>query len=497
MYTQVLKNKVLQLAIEGKLVPQNENDEPIEYALEELKLKKEELISNKIIKKEKYNPQIALNENLPNGWAYAKIGDISSIVTKQTGFDYSKHIKPNLENVKNDDNIPMIQTKNFTGYNFNTNTDYYIPNHIAKNFPKILLNQKCLLLSIVGASIGNLGVFNLDNTCFLGGAICKVNLLDDRFYDYIYYFLQSSKGQVEIKKNYKSTAQGTITVQDVREIIVPLPPLEEQKRIVAKVDSLFKLIDELDSNKRDLLQNISDARKKVLQLAIQGKLVSQNESDEPASVLLGKIKSEKEQLIKDKIIKKEKPFQEITDNEKLFDLPNGWKWCRFSDICNFKIGKTPQRAKSEYWVEGEIPWVSISDLIDGKEITQTKEKITEKADLEVFKGNISKKGTLLMSFKLSIGKISLLGMNAYHNEAIISIYPYYDCEDALKLYLFKILPSLDLLSDTKSAVKGNTLNSESIRNILIPLPPIEEQKRIVSKLNVIMNYLDILEKEIK
>ncbi|MGU8246240.1 restriction endonuclease subunit S, partial [Clostridium perfringens] len=314
---------------------------------------------------------------------------------------------------------------------------------------------------------------------------------------YIKYMLESQQLQYQIKKDSMATTVAQLTIMKAKSLIMPIPPLEEQKRIADKLDSLFKLIDELDSNKQDLLQSISDARKKVLNLAIQGKLVSQNKSDESASVLLEKIKCEKEQLIKDKIIKKEKPFQEITDNEKLFDLPNGWKWCRFSDICNFKIGKTPQRAKSEYWVEGEIPWVSISDLIDGKEITQTKEKITEKADLEVFKGNISKKGTLLMSFKLSIGKISLLGMNAYHNEAIISIYPYYDCEDALKLYLFKILPSLDLLSDTKSAVKGNTLNSESIRNILIPLPPIEEQKRIVSKLNVIMNYLDILEKEIK
>ncbi|MBI5995670.1 restriction endonuclease subunit S [Clostridium perfringens] len=497
MYTQVLKNKVLQLAIEGKLVPQNENDEPIEYALEELKLKKEELISNKIIKKEKYNPQIALNENLPNGWAYAKIGDISSIVTKQTGFDYSKHIKPNLENVKNDDNIPMIQTKNFTGYNFNTNTDYYIPNHIAKNFPKILLNQKCLLLSIVGASIGNLGVFNLDNTCFLGGAICKVNLLDDRFYDYIYYFLQSSKGQVEIKKNYKSTAQGTITVQDVREIIVPLPPLEEQKRIVAKVDSLFKLIDELDSNKRDLLQNISDARKKVLQLAIQGKLVSQNESDEPASVLLGKIKSEKEQLIKDKVIKKEKLLPEITDDEKLFDLPSGWEWCRLGEI-SFKItdgSHNPPKGEENCT---EYIMLSSQNINNNGLVNLEKSRFLSEHNYEIEnkRTNVNK-GDILLTIVGTIGRSCI-----YTNELKITLQRSVGVIDTkyCNKYVKYLLDSpyaqnYFKTNSSGTAQKGIYLNQ--LKLTTLPLPPLEEQKRIVAKVDAIMNYLDILEKEIK
>ena len=242
----LLRNEILGLAVKGKPVPQDENDEPASVLIERIKAEKDRLIKEKVIKKEKYNSEIDINEELPIGWSFIKIGDVSSVVTKQTGFDYSKHIKPNLEHIKKDDNIPMIQTKNFTGYIFNTNTDYYISEEIAKKFPKILLYKKCMLLSIVGASIGNLGVYTLNKTCFLGGAICKVDLLDDRFYDFIYYFMKSTRGQLEIKKNYKSTAQGTITVQDVREIIVPLPPLNEQKRIVEKVDNLMKVCDELE-----------------------------------------------------------------------------------------------------------------------------------------------------------------------------------------------------------------------------------------------------------
>lgn len=238
--------------------------------------------------------------------------------------------------------------------------------------------------------------------------------------------------------------------------------------------------------------DIKSLKDKILQLAIQGKLVPQNENDEPASILLEKIKEEKERLIKDKLIKKEKPLPEISE-ETLIELPNGWKWCRFSDICNFKIGKTPKRADTRYWNDGEIPWVSISDLIDGREINNTKERITYLADKEVFKGNISKKGTLIMSFKLSIGKVSILAMDAYHNEAIISIKPYIDYNEILKMYLFKVLPILDLVSDTKNAVKGSTLNSESIRNILVPLPPLEEQKRIVDKIEELFDLVDNLD----
>ena len=140
----------------------------------------------------------------------------------------------------------MIQTKNFKGSKFNYNTDYYLPMEIASKFPKIILKDKSLLFSIVGASIGNVGKYDSEKKCIIGGAICKVDLINNIFMDYLYYFLQSPSGQYEIKKNYKSTAQGTITVQDVREIVINMPPLAEQKRIVEKLDLLMKLCDELE-----------------------------------------------------------------------------------------------------------------------------------------------------------------------------------------------------------------------------------------------------------
>ncbi|HAN10514.1 MAG TPA: hypothetical protein DCP90_07860 [Clostridiales bacterium] len=235
-------------------------------------------------------------------------------------------------------------------------------------------------------------------------------------------------------------------------------------------------------------------RNAVLQQVIQGKLVPQNPADEPASVLLERIKKEKEQLIKEGKIKKDKLLPEITDDEKPFDIPESWEWVRLGEICNYSMGKTPPRKEDEYWRNAEYNWVSIADMIADGVIIDTKEKVNQHSNDNLFKGRISKKGTLLMSFKLTVGRVSILGIDAFHNEAIISIYPFADNEGILKNYLFKTLPVLSQSGETKTAIKGNTLNSESINNLLIPLPPLEEQKRIVAKIEEIMPMIDEYEK---
>jgi type I restriction enzyme S subunit len=239
--------------------------------------------------------------------------------------------------------------------------------------------------------------------------------------------------------------------------------------------------------------DIQGLKDKILQLAIQGKLVEQDENDEPASVLLERIKEERDKLVKEKKIRKQKPLPEVTDEEKPFEIPGSWEWVRFGNLVEFKIGKTPKRSNLSYWDNGKYPWFSISDIKDGEIIYNSKEKISEKAYIDIFKGEISPKGTLIMSFKLSIGKMSILGVDGFHNEAIISIFPIYDSKEITKMYLFKIMDGLDILGDSKSAVKGVTLNTTSLNNILIPLPPLAEQKRIVEKVDELFALTDELD----
>ena len=145
------------------------------------------------------------------------------------------------------------------------------------------------------------------------------------------------------------------------------------------------------------------------------------------------------------------------------------------------IGKTPARGDVRYWLNATKHWVSISDMADYGHIRSTKEKISDSAASDVM-GSISPVGSLLMSFKLTVGRTSILDIEAYHNEAIISIYPFVDEEYALRNYLFYTLPVLANMGDSKDAIKGKTLNSKSLNSLLIPLPPLKEQIRIVNNI---------------
>ena len=161
------------------------------------------------------------------------------------------------------------------------------------------------------------------------------------------------------------------------------------------------------------------------------------------------------------------------------ELPNSWEWIRFGCLARMNIGKTPARGVAKYWENGVHNWVAISDMSDYSHIKKTKEKVSATAGDGIM-GNSSPVGTLLMSFKLTVGRTSILDIEAYHNEAIISIYPYIDNDSAIRDYLFYILPIIANQGNSKDAIKGKTLNSKSLYNLLIPLPPIEEQKRITN-----------------
>lgn len=238
--------------------------------------------------------------------------------------------------------------------------------------------------------------------------------------------------------------------------------------------------------------NAQDLKNSILQLAVQGKLVEQRAEEGTARELLEQIKLEKEQLIKDKKIKKLKPLPEITEDEIPFEIPESWEWVRLVDIVEFRMGKTPPRGDERYW-KGNYRWVSISDMIDGSTIYNTKETVSEIAIQERFKSVVPKE-TMLMSFKLTVGKVSILGMDAVHNEAIISIYPYCDRDYIMRNYLFKVLPYMSVFGKIKKAIMGFTLNSDSLSRLLIPIPPLEEQHRIVAKIEEILPYIDQYDK---
>lgn len=217
----------------------------------------------------------------------------------------------------------------------------------------------------------------------------------------------------------------------------------------------------------------------ILQHAIQGKLVEQRPEEGTAEELYQQIQ---------KVAKPNKKVIPITESEIPFDIPPSWRWCKFGEIVDYSMGKTPPRAEPIWWKD-DIHWVSIADMSEYARVVSTKEKVSFKAVEEKF-GAISPQGTLIMSFKLTVGRTSILDIDAVHNEAIISIYPYMDNDDNLRNYLFYILPIVTQWGDSKNAIKGKTLNSKSIANLMIPLAPLNELHRIVVKIKELLPYVD-------
>lgn len=265
-----------------------------------------------------------------------------------------------------------------------------------------------------------------------------------------------------------------------------------------RLNSLLSEAIELD---KKLLNTLP---KSILQEAIQGRLVPQIPEEGTAEELLAEIRRERQQLVKDGKLKKSvlsdsiifrgednryyeqigTTISDITE-EIPFELPKSWMWSRLRIIAELHIGKTPPRGEQRYWSDGTYNWVAISDMVESGFISKTKEKITEIAVNEIFKREISPSGSLLMSFKLTVGKTSILETEAYHNEAIITISPFRDDNYILRNYLFHILPLISNYGDSKDSIKGKTLNSKSLNDLLIPLPPLAEQARILEKLEVV------------
>jgi len=248
------------------------------------------------------------------------------------------------------------------------------------------------------------------------------------------------------------------------------------------------------SNGRLEAYGIKRLRELILELAVRGKLVPQDASDEPASELLKRIAREKKQLIAGGLIKQEKLGLDISKEDKPYLLPTSWQWARLPEIASYKVGKTPSTKNPVFWSENDegVPWVSISDMEHFGVIVDTSKRVTRDAVDKVFGYEPIPKGSLLMSFKLTVGKIAILDIDAYHNEAIISLKPY---SGIVRDFLFKVLPMRAQSGDTKRAIMGDTLNASSLSLLSIPIPPVAEQRRIVAKVDELMVLCDQLERQ--
>lgn len=304
--------------------------------------------------------------------------------------------------------------------------------------------------------------------------------------EFLYYMLMSPLVQAQATENTRGVGNKNWVLDAIASTMVVLPPLVEQKRIVAKIEELLPLVDRYATAYEKLEQFNAkfpeDMKKSILQYAIQGKLVEQRLEEGTGAELYKQMQAEKQRLIKEKKIKKEKTLVEITDDEIPFDIPETWIWIRVGDVGSWGSGATPPRTNPAYY-GGSIPWLKTGDLNDGF-MKEVPEFITELA-LEKTSVRLNPVGSVLMTmYGATIGKLGILEIPVTTNQACCACIPY---AGMYNKYLFYYLMSMrqTYIGMAEGGAQPN-ISKEKIVNSILPLPPLEEQHRIVAKLEEIL-----------
>ncbi|EPJ0452886.1 restriction endonuclease subunit S [Klebsiella variicola] len=503
-----LRELILELAVRGKLVPQDPNDEPASELLKRIAAEKAELVKQGKIKKQKPLPGISEEEkpfDLPVGWEWVRFGSIYEM-------EYGN-------------NLPQEKRSNSGEYNV------YGSNGIVGTHNEACIKSPCIVIGRKGSA----GALNLSDQAACWVTDVAYSTIPPSAMNLEFVFIQfHTLGLDTLGKGIKPG----LNRNDAYNLTIAIPPQSEQKAIVSKVNELMSLCDQLEQysltsldahqqlvetllttltssqNADELAENwarisehfdtlftteasIDALKQTILQLAVMGKLVPQDPNDEPASELLKRIAKEKVQLVKDGKMKKQKPLPPISDEEKPFVTPNNWEWVRFGEIGEIKGGGTPSKNNSAFW-EGDIPWVSPKDMkvdyISKSELSISQDAvqnssvtlISEESLLFVVRGMI-----LAHTFPVAISKkevtinqdMKAISTDLYHPDFLIKM---------MQACSIRVLSLVD-----RSSHGTCKLVSDKLFSLVLPLPPLKEQLRISSEVDSFINDCEKLKKIIK
>ena len=457
MDTKALRQKILDLAIHGKLVPQDPNDEPASVLLERIRAEKERLIKEGKIKKGKKSAKTSDKPHypyeLPKGWCFTNIGEL----------------------LINRDGERKPVSSAIRSKQLNKIYDYYGAAGVIDKIDDYLFDEKLLLIGEDGANLlskSKNNAFFAEGKYWVNNHAHVLDATDKNLLEYVAIVINA----IKLDDYITGSAQPKLSQDNLNKIPIVLPPLSEQKRIMEAIIHWSLLIEQIEQNKIDLQASIKQAKSKVLDLAIHGKLVQQDPNDEPASELLKRINPKAET---------------ITDNGHYQKLPDGWCLTILGSIGTWQSGATPSRLRKDYY-GGNIPWLKTGDLNDGI-ITNIPEFITEKA-LEETSVKLNPTDSILIAmYGATIGKIGILSFPATTNQACCACLDY----KIDKMYIFYFLLSnrINFVSMGGGGAQPN-ISKEKIVNTTFPLPPLAEQKRIVSKIEELFNQLDMIEESL-
>ncbi len=470
--TKALRSRILDLAIQGKLTEQLESDGTAEELYQQIKKEHNKALSS--IKSEDI-PFL-----IPNNWKWVRLGEIASILG-------GKRIPAGRNLTSENTGHKYIRVSDMKNMSVETSNLLFVPEDIYPSISRYIINKEDVYITVAG-TIGKVGTIpdEIDGANLTENADRLVfKFLDKKW---LVFSLLSNTVQKQISFLTTQVAQPKLAIKKIQEFILPLPPLAEQKRIVACVEEIFRLLDTIDAAQEQYSADAESLKAKLITAGIQGKLTEQLESDGTAEELYQQIQAEKQRLIKEGKIKKEKTLPEITPDEIPFDIPENWKWVRLKSLGQFSSGKTPSMSEPAFW-NGSIAWVSSKDM-KKTIITDSEMHITELAAEDM---KIHPAGTLLLVARSGILRHSLplcvLGVDSTINQDIKAFSLHDLSLSKWVYYALKGLEPLILKEYVKAMTTVESLKFEEFSSMPIPLPPLAEQKRIADKLDEVLGAI--------
>ena len=490
MDTKKLRQKILDLAIHGKLVPQDPNDEPASVLLERIRSEKEHLIKEGKIKRSKKTASDTPNDKivpfeLPAGWCWCRLDEIA-FVTKLAGFEYTNYI---AENLSKTEGIPLFKGKNVQDGEIIYEFESFIPIEVSDSLQRSQITKKCLLTPYVG-TIGNIGIHNKKGIYHLGSNVGKIELFNDIdlnvYEEYIRFYLMSSIGYKELIKHKKATAQDSISIDAIRDVYIALPPIQEQRRIIDQINRWLSFVHDVDNNRNAIIDLLELSKSKILDLAIHGKLVPQDPNDEPAIELLKRIN----------------PKFEPCDTELYpYIIPDSWQWVMLSDISEDSAdGPFGSNLKKEHYTnKKEVRIIQLSNI--GEEGWRDENvKYTTKQHLETISRSEVHPGDIVIAKMMPAGRAILCPNDDEKyvlSSAAVKFQIPKDIDNKFLLYAINSSVFRKQVYDNVQGVTRVRTSLQKLRKYQIPLPPILEQHRIVEKIEELFSVLDSIKESLE
>lgn len=474
MDTKKLRQKILDLAIRGKLVPQYPNDEPASVLLERIRAEKERLIKEGKIKGSKKLEADTPDDDevqfeIPENWEWCNIKDVTSKIT-----DGTHNSPPN----SNKGAYKYITAKNIKPQGIVLNDISYVTEDIHNEiYARCNPEYGDILYIKDGATTGVVTINNLHEPFSLLSSVALIKPLVEISNKYLLYYLQSSVCFNSVRESMKGVGITRITLKQIEKWNIPLPPFAEQHRIVAAIEKWFALIDILENAKDDLQTSIAKAKSKILDLAIHGKLVPQDPNDEPAIELLKRINPK---------------FEPCDDTDCPYELPENWEWTKLGDISNYGNVTTEsvENISDNSWI------LELEDIEkDSAKVIQFLRK--KERGIKGVRHLFNKDDILYSKLRTYLNKVLMANETGYCTTEII---PITVCQDVFTNYVCHVLRSpyfLDYTEQCGYGVKMPRLSTNDARKGFIPLPPYPEQLRIVAKIEEIFAVLDNIKESIE